>query len=328
LQQHLTNINMSLKSIIIACLAANASANPVGIGIFRGRTLKVQTSNTDKELVICTNTCSATEIQCLNKCQSENSDLEAKDWYEKSSLCSSQCTTALLTCSSACTKASENRKLRGYPCVACRNLRGKTETQLAEKQFEADDVKVFIMEAAKTTGLSEAQVAAAVGEKRSNFSPSAKKIMDPEAQKKIALRLKAVGAAALAKAWHIDSNMKGFDEAEKKLISAIAVDMGEAFDSVAAHLTGLTTEAVHSTMQGLTLSNGKLVAIAKAKTDSTTTTTTTKDASETEAVQKLQSKLPAILSKLNTIKYESLAAAKSALSSKVQLANVLHGATE
>merc|ERR1712093_352805 len=182
------------------------------------------------------------------------------------------------------------------------------------------------MEAAKTTGLSEAQVAAAVGEKRSNFSPSAKKIMDPEAQKKIALRLKAVRAAALAKAWHIDSNMKGFDEAEKKLISAIAVDMGEAFDSVAAHLTGLTTEAVHSTMQGLTLSNGKLVAIAKAKTDSTTTTT--KDASETEAVQKLQSKLPAILSKLNTIKYESLAAAKSALSSKVQLANVLHGATE
>ena len=91
--------------------------------------------------------------------------------------------------------------------------------------------------------------------------------------------------------------------------------MDSAFDSVAADLTGLTTGAVHSAMQQLTLSGSKLVAV---KGLSKTTV-------ETHTAKKLQSKLPVILSKLSAIAKESKAAATSTLSSKVQLANVLRG---
>jgi len=187
----------------------------------------------------------------------------------------------------------------------------QSAAQITQK-IKIDEIKAFVMEAAKTSGVTEAQVKTAIGESNSNLSPSAKKIMEPAVQSKIHLELNRIRVAALTKAKHIDSHLQGFDAAEKKSISVLAIDMQSAFDIVAADLTGLSTEAVHSAMQGLTISGGKLVAI-----------TGSSKAAETETAKKLQSQLPAILTKLGSIQKESRAAATSALSSKVELANAL-----
>jgi len=170
-----------------------------------------------------------------------------------------------------------------------------TEAQIGQK-LEADDVKAFIMEAAKISGVSQAQVEADIGAQQ-NSSVSAQKIMEPAVQSKIQHALRGIKVAAEAAAWHKDSNLKGFDVPEKKAISTIATDMDGAFDRIAADLTGLTTGAVHNAMLAM----------------------------KGPVYKKLQSKLPAVVSKLTAIANESRAAAMSALSSKVQLANVLRG---
>merc|ERR1711924_68081 len=131
------------------------------------------------------------------------------------------------------------------------------DSESMEKTIERDEVKAFLAEAAKASGLTEGEVYDAIG---TSDNADANKIMEPAVQAKINNALKEIKAASLADAWHtgINDASSGLGDTEQQAAAKISTDMDATFNTPAASATHSTAQAVKLEMKRLKLLGNKL----------------------------------------------------------------------